>query len=539
LDLPITFVTWGLAVLPIAVLLTLLVAFHWGVAEASPIALLIALATGATLFGGSLPLLAGELAKGIWGGLAVMAVVVPAILIFEVTDEAGAFESFRCGMQKFSPDELFQVITIGWVFASFLQGVTGFGVPVAIVAPLLVGMGVKPFYAVFIPLVGHAWATTFGTLAVAWEALGFQVDLAGEALLSTTVWAGIFTWIMDFTAGLVICWVYAGLRGVRKGLAAIIAISLLHGGGQLILSQFNQVLANFLVSSAGLALAFVLGRTLYKKASLHRESPIMDRDVTRDAKDMAELPLTLNQAFLPYYILTAITLFILLIPPVKHALGFLVVGFPFPETVTGRGFVNPAVDLYSPITVFTHAGVFLTVSSLAGYFFFKHKKVTHADSAARIFRNTMDKAAPATIAVILLICMSKVMGGTGQVLVLAQGTASATGQFYAVFAPFIGVLGAFMTSSCMASNILFGSFQQTMADILRMSPDVLLGAQTGGGAIGNVICPGNVLLGTTTAGILGTEGRLLKKLIPIGLAVALICGLIAELAVAVQRGGFL
>ena len=535
MDLPITFVTWGLAVLPIAVLLTLLVKFQWGVAEASPVALLLALVTGATAFGGSLPLLAGELAKGIWGGLAVMAVVVPAILIFEVTDEAKAFESFRCGMQKFSPDELFQVMTIGWGFASFLQGVTGFGVPVAIVAPLLVGMGVRPFYAVFIPLVGHAWATTFGTLAVAWEALVFQAELSGQLLLSTALWAGIFTWAMDFTAGIVICWIYARWNGVKQGFYAVAAISLLHGGGQLILSQFNQVLANFLVSSAGLILAFLLGRTLYNKVYVNQASPIMDRDVTCDVKDPSELPLSLNQAFLPYYVLTALTLFVLLIPPVKKALSFLVVGFPFPETATSHGFVNPAVALYSPITVFTHAGVFLTLASLVGYYFFKHKNVMCAESAGRIFRNTMDKAAPATIAVILLICMSKVMGGTGQVLILAQGTAAATGPFYAIFAPFIGVLGAFMTSSCMASNILFGSFQQTMADILQMSPQVLLGAQTGGGSIGNVICPGNVLLGTTTAGILGKEGQLLKKLIPIGLAVAFICGIIAEIAVSFMK----
>lgn len=527
MDLPVTLLTWGAAVLPIVVLLALLVRWQWGVAEAAPVGLAIAIVTAWAVFRGPAPLIAGELAKGIWGGIAVMAVVVPAILIFEVTDEAGAFEAFRLGMQKFSPNELLQVLTIGWVFASFLQGVTGFGVPVAIVAPLLVGMGVRPFWAVAIPLVGHAWATTFGTLAVAWEALVLQASLSGPLLLSTAFWAAIFTWAMNLTAGLSICWFYAGRQGLKQGWAAVAAVSLLHGCGQMVLAQYNQVLSNFIVSSAGLILAYLLGRTIYGSFYRHTGSKLMDRSVASRGPGAGARPLTLHQAFLPYYTLTGVTLFVLLIPPVKKALSFCVLGFPFPETATGFGFVNAAVAKYAPINVFTHAGVFLTLSSVVGYCFFKSKNVMRPDSAKRILLRTMDKAAPATIAVILLIAMSKVMGGTGQVMVLAAGTAKVTGKFYPLFAPFIGVLGAFMTSSNMASNILFGSFQQTMADLLQLNPAVILGAQTGGGAIGNMICPGNVLLGTTTAGILGREGELLKKLIPLGVGVAFFCGLIA------------
>ena len=530
MELPITLFTWGAAVMPIVALLLLLVVQKWGVAQAAPVGLAIALFTGFTIFDAPLPLLAGELAKGIWSGMTVMAIVVPAILIFEVTNEAKAFDAFRRGMQKFSPNELLQVMTIGWAFASFLQGVSGFGVPVAIVAPLLVGMGVRPFWAVFIPVVGHAWANTFGTLAVAWEALVQQTALSGEPLLATAAWAAIFTGIMNIASGIVICWIYAGWQGMRKGGLAILAFSTLHVGGQLLLSQYNQVLCNFLVSSAGLVLAYLLGRFVYAKPYRCQHSKIMDRSIASDMEDATPLPLSLHQAFLPYYILTGITLFVLLIPPVKTALSFLVVGLPFPETTTGFGFVNPALERYAPITVFTHSGVFLTLSCLLGYCFFKNKNVLQPDSARNIASRTLDKAAPATIAVILLIAMSKVMGGTGQVLVLAQGTATVTGSYYALFSPFIGVLGAFMTSSNMASNILFGSFQNTMAELLQLTPAVILGAQTGGAAIGNVICPSNVLLGTTTAGILGREGELLQKLLPLGVTVAFICGIITFIA---------
>lgn len=68
-----------------------------------------------------------------------------------------------------------------------------------------------------------------------------------------------------------------------------------------------------------------------------------------------------------------------------------------------------------------------------------------------------------------------------------------------------------MTSSNMASNILFGSFQLATANFLGLNPAPVLGAQTAGGAIGAAICPGNIVLGCTTAGIMGQEGKVLSE----------------------------
>lgn len=526
MNMPLNLYTWIAALLPIIALLILMVKYRWGAAQAAPVGLIISVVTGVTLFKAPWHLIAAESAKGIWNGLSVMTVVLPAILIFEVTNEAGAFEPFRKGMQKFSPNELLQILAVGWVFVSFLQGVTGFGVPVAVGAPLLVGMGVSPVWAVTIPLMGHAWANTFGTLAVAWDALMFQTGLTDPALIKeTALWAATFTWLMNFTAGSFICIFYGGRKALKVGLPAVALISLIHGGGQMVLSQVNQTLANFLMTSSCLAVVFLIGRLpLYRKPFSLPESRVMERE-HKNSGD-TESNMSLGQAFVPYTALTTITLFILLIKPVKNALSVLMIGLPFPETATGFGFVNKAVELYSPISVFTHSGTFLLAAALIGYFSFKGKGYIGEGGARRIFINTMEKSMPSTIAVILLIAMSKVMAGTGQTDVLAYGTALATGKYYALFAPFIGVLGAFMTSSNMASNILFGNFQLTTAELIGLNKAAILGAQTGGGAIGNIICPGNVLLGTTTAGILGKEGIILRRVIPIACSVAAIAGLI-------------
>ena len=81
-------------------------------------------------------------------------------------------------------------------------------------------------------------------------------------------------------------------------------------------------------------------------------------------------------------------------------------------------------------------------------------------------------------------------------------------------------------STCSVWNILFGGLQQqTAAQLGGISEALVLGGQSAGGAIGNAISPGNVILGTTAAGIVGREGDVLRVTIPWVAAVGALVGL--------------
>ena len=105
----------------------------------------------------------------------------------------------RDGMRRLLPNELLLVLAMGWIFESFLQGITGFGVPVAVGAPLLIGIGVKPMWAVIIPLLGQSWGNTFGTLAAAWDALVMSAGLSSgsKEYLITAFWTALFIWFWN------------------------------------------------------------------------------------------------------------------------------------------------------------------------------------------------------------------------------------------------------------------------------------------------------------------------------------------------------
>ena len=537
---------WALAFLPLALLLFVMILRRWGAAEAGALGWLTAVVIAIFVFDMSVRAIGLQSVKGTVDALTILYVVWPAILIYEVTREAGAFDPFRRGMTRLLPHPLIQVMAFGWVFASFLQGITGFGVPIAVCAPLLVGIGVRPLYAVVIPLVGHAWNNTFGTLAVAWLGLKQVTGMGPELAASTALYAAAFIWILNLMGGLLVCWLYGRIRGVREGLPAVAAISLVHGGLTLVLSQWNDTLNGFIAGLVGFILIFALGRL----PRYRRPSKVQDSRIFEPAGQVAPEPsapstagtttpvapvgagqpagpvatMSVNAAFIPYYALLVITFGILLIPPVKDALSGVVIGLSFPEISTGLGFDTPEESV--EMSLLTHAGTFLLAAAFVGYLAYSRMGHIRPGGLSRVWSRTFEKAIASTIAVVALVAMATVMQGAGQADALARGVAAATGGFYGFLAPFVGVLGAFMTSSNLASNLLFGGFQETTAAATGTSKAAILGAQTAGGAIGNTVAPGNVLLGTTTAGILGKEGDVLRITFPLGLMIAAVVGVV-------------
>ena len=132
MNIPVNFLTWIMAFLPIIVLIVLMIKFHWGATEAAPVGLLITIFSGLLVYKADITTIAVESAKGIWSALVILLIIWTAILMYQVGDEAKAFIVIKEGMSKLLPNELLLVLAMGWIFESFLQGITGFGVPVAV-----------------------------------------------------------------------------------------------------------------------------------------------------------------------------------------------------------------------------------------------------------------------------------------------------------------------------------------------------------------------------------------------------------------------
>ncbi|MBE0476134.1 MAG: L-lactate permease [Coriobacteriia bacterium] len=521
-DIEVSALNWLLAALPLAAILVLLVGLRWTAAQAGAAGFFIAAGVAWLVFRAGFEPISVATAKGLWDAVFILYVVWTALLLYEVTDKAGAFDAFRVGAERYTDSKLLLVLAFGWVFASFMQGIAGFGTPIAIVAPLLVGIGVRPLMAVVIPLIGHAWANLFGTLAVAWLAALRVAEI--EAQTATAVGSAVLLWIPNLLAGLTIVWLYGRGKALARAWPAVLAVSLVHGGGQALLAGLNPIIANFIPATLALGVILAVERLPHFQEDPLRSDILREGFETKDERP-GEARMSLPVALTPYFALIALTLAGLLIPPVNELLERVQVGFAYPEVRTGLGFVTEADEMYGEFAVFSHPGTFLLLAAVLGYLFFRSREAYRDASLRDILAGTVENALPASIAVMGFLALSKVMEHAGMVELLALGIAAISPPLvYAFLANLIGVLGAFMTSSNTASNILFTPLQQQTAAAAGLSEAAVLSGQMSGAAVGNSIAPANVVLGTSTAQISGREGDVLKYTLVWAMAVSVLIG---------------
>ena len=522
------------ALLPVLFLLFAILKLGWGVAKAAPWAMVLSAALALTLFRSAPSALLLEAGKGAWNAAAILLVIWPAIFSYELSREAGAFEAIRRGIQSLTRHELLQILILGWVFPSFLQGITGFGVAVAVGAPLLLSIGMKPLPGIVTVLLCHVWGATFGTLALAWKALLEQSALSPEETARAALLAAAMIWALNLAWVLLCLRRYGGKAALREGLPAVGLLSLIMGGGELLLAPLAPTVSCFLPSAAGLGAALLLSRTKrYRRPWAAEESPVMDRSAPGQGEaERGEAPgasMGLARAFLPYLVLTAMAVACLLIPPVERLLGRWELSFSFPETATGYGFVTAAAERFSPQAPLTYAGTFLALSALAAWSCYRRRGYLAPGAVRAAWGRTVQKCAAPTAAILSLIVMSKFMSSSGMIYLLSQKAVGLLGRSYLLAAPFFGMLGAFLTSSNMSSNILMGGFQRTAAGLLGADPAVTAALQTVGGILGNAFAPGCVIMGSATTGYTGGDASILRKVLPLSLAFAAAFGLLGLL----------
>lgn len=530
--IPIDLLHWFAASAPIVVLAFLLVQLRWTAQQAGTTGMFVAAAVALLLFQTPVDTLAAAGAKGVWDSAPILMVIWAALLLYHVMNKAGGYEALRQGIVSFSRNELFIVVALGWVFTSFLQGIDGFGTPIVVVAPLLVAIGMRPVYAVAIPIIAHIWAKYYGTLGLGWIASLQVVDLDGATTAAMgTQTAGLMI-IQVLLGGFTIVWMYGRWAAIRHAWPLILIISAIQGVGQLLVVQFQPVLGVFIPSALAMLALYPLSRwRRYADPSTDIPvRPAMRGDMTGDIAEKTP-PMGLAMSFMPYGVLTLITLGSALIDPLAEALGQFTVGLPFPDVATGYGIVNAAVDAYSPIAPLQNPGTSLALTAvltwviftLRGYY--KTWQTRHPDEDTSIIGGLIASAIPASVPIIAFLVMARVMDHSGQNEALAYGIAAvAPATVYAFMANGIGVIGAFATSSSTSSTLMFSDLQQTMAKLKELPVATILAAQNAGSNIGNAIGPANVVLGASTAGISGREGDILRKTLPWTLAAFVLTG---------------
>lgn len=478
-----------LAALPILTVLVLMVFWKLSAAVAGSVGLgisvMLAVAVFAPRLGTDLDvwtMLFGAGLEALFTAATILWIIFGALCLFHLQKRTGGLDKLRDAIASISGNTRIAAILIAWFFSLFAEGAAGFGTAVALAAPFLVGFGFRPVQAVVITLIGHSVGVSFGAVGTPVVAQAQLVDFTEIELgLSAASFHVLLGWIM---LAAMLRFVAPSdedddLRGPVWMWAAVAAFSYLVPM-YLIARWVGPELPSLGGSIVG-SLVFV-GLFLFA----HRKSPSATQSVA---------PGDLLRAAAPYLVVIALVLATRLIGPLKTSLETLTWSWSLWGHFKGQ--FNPLL----------HPGTLL----IAGFLLGAYAARASASDVRGAARDALGKLVPVTLALVAMLGLSRVMVHATMIDVLAASTAALAGAGWPFFSPWVGVLGTFVTGSATASNILFSEFQLATTEELDMPALTLLGAQNFGAAVGNIICPHNIVAGGATVGIAGEEGEILAK----------------------------
>lgn len=499
----------GVAGLPLIFLLAALLRLRWSGTRAGLWALGLTVGLGLAVFGLPLPAVGVALARAVVLSLDVLFIIWAALLLYQFVELTGAIRGIRDAVAALTEDHILQLLIIGMAFPSFLQGVQGFGVPVAVTAPLLLGLGFAPLEAAAVPLVGHSWAVTTGTLASGFQALRAVTGLPARPM---AIWIGVLLGIAAVATSFAVVHIHAGRRPMRRAFGAIMAVGgTMAGVHLLVIVLGNWTIAASVASMVALALGIQLARLTRRLGPgwlglLPQWPPLEGRREPPRARPADVSPMSFHLAFLPYYLLIGIVGVATFIPPVARLLHAVQITIASPATVTALGWETPPARAAFP--VLAHPGALILYA--AGLTALAFARLGHRPPWRQVWRGTVRQGLPTTITILALVAVAMVMVYSGMTNLLAERAASLAGRLFPLLSPFIGLVGTVITGSNTNSNVLFGALQRDAANLLRMDPVLMAALQSAGGALGSMVAPAKVVLATATTGLAGQEGRVMR-----------------------------
>lgn len=524
---PLTVAMWLLAVLPIVLLFAAVLSGKLSTPTAAALVVAAAVLIAALAYRAG-PVLGAAVGKGTWLGLWILGVVWPALLLYRVASSAG-LDRIGHVFASILPRRRERLLMLAWLFPSFLQGVAGFGTPIAISAPLLVAAGWSPATAVVYPLIGYHWSVTFGSMGSSYYMASLTAHLDSQQQVQFASRSALLLAVNCVAAGGLVLFLDGGLEGLREGGRMLLVVGAATAVTLIATASIVPAVASLAAATAGFVAVF--GLAAYDRARRQHVRVIAggsEPAITLGPERAPGRPRQWAQVLSPYLYLLLTALPVFLIPWSRawvhdHA----VLAFDFPATTTGYGAVNEAVQQYTPLAVFAHPGFYVLLASLLGYLTYRCAGLwPDRRHGSGVLQDWLRSLPQASISIVLLACVATIMADAGMVSVLARGVSEVTGSAFPALAPVVGGIGSFMTGSTTTSNALFSGFQRDVATLLDMDPSILLAAQTAGGNVGNALAPVVALIGLTAVGQPEALPHVLRRcLLPAGVLIVIVAAL--------------
>ncbi|OLL30477.1 lactate permease [Burkholderia sp. SRS-W-2-2016] len=440
----------------------------------------------------------------------VMWIVFTAILLYNIAQRSGRFEAFRVWMIENLPnDRRIVLVVVGFSFGALLEGISGFGTPVAITSSLLILLGFPTLEALTFTLIFNTAPVAFGALGVPITVLGAVTHLPSD-LLAKMVGRQLpfFAVLLPFY----VIGVYAGFRNMLRIWPVLLVSGLSFALTQFVVSNFvNYSLTDVLSSLVSLILTVAFLR-VWKPAA----DPQFAVDVERAGDTRGRIGGA--QGWYPWIIVSVVVI----IWTVARIFTIGDVKVPWPGLdkavfITLYNTPYGAVWDFQPLATGTAILVAAIITALV-------VRLSVAEFG-RAIADTWEQTRIAILTVATIVGLAYLMNYSGLTYTLGLGVAS-VGPVFPLVSAFLGWVAVFLSGSDTSGNALFGNLQVVAAKQLNLNPVLMAATNSSGGVMGKMISPQNISTGVATTELKGKEGVVFAKTFKHSILLTVLLGLL-------------
>lgn len=434
----------------------------------------------------------------------ILIIIIMAIFSYNVLIFTGKMEIIKDQFSKISSDKAIQVLLLTWGFGGLLEGMAGFGTAVAIPAAILISLGFKPIFSALVSLIANSVATGFGAVGTPVKVLAEQAGVDSIQVLSAQIVLQLSP-IMIIIPFVLMFLTDPSIKSLPKNIFVSLMVGIVSLATQYFAAKYMGAETPAIIGSLAAILAIVIYARIAERKKKKEKSVY-----------------TAQEYLKAWSVYGLILLLVILTSPLFPLRGILE---PILKTSFSFDILDTASEAIKSRTVsiswLVDAGVLLCVGSIVGGLIQGAKLA----GLIKLLGKIIVQQYKTIITVCSLIALSSVMDFSGMIFVLGVALSTATGSLYPLFAPAIGGLGTFLTGSDTSSNILFGKLQASVSNSIGVDQSWLAGANTAGATGGKIISPQSIAIATSSCGLQGQEGVIMKKALPYALAYIIIAGL--------------
>ena len=439
-------------------------------------------------------------ATGVWN---VDWITFWGLILFNTLSLTGLFENFRRWLiAQGSLDVRVQTMLFAWAFGALLEGLVGFGYPWAVVAPILISLGISDLNAIRVAAIANNAPVSYGALGAPIIALA---AVTGYPLLALSGSVGSVVAVLALLPPWVLLYLVSGKQGMLSAWPLAVVGSLGYIAGQYPVAVY---LGPYLPDVTGAIVCFAALLLLLKfwqpKTVLgYGGVPLDAAALAKGNEDHGLKPADVLQAWMPFVILLVVVAAWSgpwsPLPKVTWFTFQVVASAPEIKTTISAAFkFAPYVGGTAILASWILVAIWLAaIGKLNGKL------------VGEIFRKTFQQMWGALLVGVFIFGLAYVFNFSGMASSLAKGF-STLGTAFIIVAPILGFIGVALSGSNTSTNAMFGKFQALVGVQLGFPPLLLPTLNSVGAEIGKPIAPQTASVGVSTSKFVRREGDVIR-----------------------------